>query len=361
MTDALDDRTVIVLGAGATKAFLPNAPTVEDDFGLERLLSHFRGFPYARAILEHEKWRLNNGLINIERLMSRLDGPMPYDAEDAVAQQTLLLYELKNEFIRRMSLARQGELHSDVLSRFAKACVTRKINCVTFNYDDVLDQALFEVSKKRTTEMDGPSAKIGATYWHPDGGYGFFCRPSELAVQQMSRYMDMTSMLLLKLHGSINWIPQKGERAPYNIDAIYHHQDWVPPTISPMPALDRDSIARHLQTTPLIIPPVLDKSALSKEPIFQLVWSLAKDALQAAFRVYFVGYSLPVTDLAAAYLFGESLYGRAHMIRVINLAHTKEQKEIIRSSYRKVFPTLKDNQFYFEGALQWANEVTANE
>ena len=120
-------------------------------------------------------------------------------------------------------------------------------------------------------------------------------------------------------------------------------------------------VARHFEPDPFIIPPVLDKTALSNEPVLQVVWSLAKETLCRASRVYFVGYSMPVTDMAASFLFNESLDGKSHIIRVINQATSEENEEQVRSAYRRVFPKLKDDQFEVDGALKWAQEVSAIE
>ena len=357
MPTTLDERSVIVFGAGATKAFLPDAPMLEDDYGLKRLKNHFSAFPYAHQLLLFEEDRLQNGNLNIERLMTRLEGRMPYDSQDATDQQAHLLCELKREFIRKFELARRGKLHREELAQFAKICVKNQVTCITFNYDDVLDQALWEVESRY---LEGPAGKSGLKYWHPDGGYGFFCRPSYITVNNTSSWMDKTSMCLLKLHGSINWFARRGERQPFNLDSIYHNEDWYPPKVArTIPGLDSELIPRHLQTEPFIIPPVLDKTVLAREPILQLVWSMAKEALQAASKIYFVGYSLPMTDLAAAYLFHETVGRKCHVVKVINLADTEDKRNEIRASYRKVLPNLKDDQFYFDGALDWIGEITA--
>lgn len=354
MHHILDEHSVIVLGAGATRAFLPAAPLAEDDYNLGHLSAQFRGFPYAYKLLESERHRRSNGTINIEQLMTRLQGRMPYDSSDATAQQSLLLSELMREFKRKITFARQKEFHRDELTAFAHLCVNKGVTCITFNYDDVLDQALWEVNPRHR----GNPGHMIPKHWHPDGGYGFFIRPSSLAVHDKSQYMNTTAMLLLKLHGSINWYPRKGERPPYNLNAMHHDENWFsspPDVFSPPQAM----VARHFEPDPFIIPPVLDKTALSNEPILQVVWSLAKDAISRASRVYFVGYSMPVTDMAASFLFNESLEGRSHIICVINLAIDEGSKEQIRSAYRKVFPKLSDDQFEFDGALKWAQGVSA--
>ena len=354
MHHILDEHSVIVLGAGATRAFLPAAPLAEDDYNLKHLSDQFRGFPYAYRLLESERHSRSNGTINIEQLMTRLQGRMPYDSSDATAQQSLLLSELMREFRRRITFARQKELHKDELAAFAKVCVNKSITCITFNYDDVLDQALWEVKPLHR----GNPWHAQPKHWHPDGGYGFFIRPSSAAVVESDIYMNTTSMLLLKLHGSINWYPRKGERPPYNLNALHHDEYWF--TRDPEASIPaQETVARHFEPDPFIIPPVLDKTALSNEPVLQVVWSLAKDAISRASRVYFVGYSMPVTDMAASFLFNESLDGKSHLIRVINQATSEDSKKQIWSAYRRVFPKLADDQFEFEGALKWVQEVSA--
>ncbi len=354
MHDLLDTNSVVVLGAGATKAFLEHAPLAIDNYNLKGLLANFRGFPHAYELLELERARRSDGLINIEPLMTRLQGRMPYDTVEAIPQLVHLLSELKREFVRRIRFARKGAFHKEELAAVARTYVKKGVTCITFNYDDVLDQALWEVESQYRVGYSGKQ------YWHPDGGYGFFVRPSEVMVQDVNRQMDTTSMSLFKLHGSINWFPRKGETPPYNLNAICHDQNWYPPISEVLPAPERELVVRHLEPDPFLIPPVLDKSTLANEPVLQVVWSQAKDALSSVRQIYFVGYSMPVTDLAASFLFSESVGDRVQLIRVINWATHEEDKVQIRAAYRGVFPKLKDEQFSFDGALKWAKEVSAS-
>lgn len=75
-------RQVFVTGAGFTKAFVPDAPLLVDDFGNEELAAKVRGLPKASQLLESERKRWPGALINLERLMTRLDDLMPYDHSD---------------------------------------------------------------------------------------------------------------------------------------------------------------------------------------------------------------------------------------------------------------------------------------
>ncbi len=83
--------TVYVLGAGFTKAFLPDAPLLKDHYGTAQLAETFERFSYSSRPIDLERNRLGDGRIDIERLLSRLDGKMPYDFERGVTTELNLL------------------------------------------------------------------------------------------------------------------------------------------------------------------------------------------------------------------------------------------------------------------------------
>ena len=100
MADHIGDRAVYVLGAGFTKAFLPDAPLRVDDFDGNGLEQKFATFRVALELIQLERRRNECGKIDIERLMSRLDGGMPFDSEIDDSQVRLLLAEVKRRFFR---------------------------------------------------------------------------------------------------------------------------------------------------------------------------------------------------------------------------------------------------------------------
>jgi hypothetical protein len=139
-----DSGTVFVLGAGFTKAFLPKAPLLIDDYGGEELKRKFASFPEPLGVLEIELTHPDHppGWINLERLMTRLAGGMPYDFQTGAEKPLgLLLSAVKESFVRRLAEARQsGSANQGELRLFAGHCITNRINCITFNYDDLLDE-----------------------------------------------------------------------------------------------------------------------------------------------------------------------------------------------------------------------------
>lgn len=355
MSNTKGKQTVLVLGAGFTKAFCPSAPLLTDDYGLPDLLDQFRTFPGAKQLLELED-KMSNGLIHIERLMTRLDSGMPYDFEHHVNEEFHLLLEaLKKKLKDKIDEALKcgiGLRERKLLEQLAQVCVRNRVNCITFNYDDLFDKFLFQAGQPTITdkEKDEP-------YWHPDGGYGFFSPPAEDCVRHSRRFMDITSMLLLKLHGSINWRVKHGYMRPFPVDAIVHLEDWLQHNINP--SIPKEAVKRHLDPTPFLVPPVLIKTDLRDQPILQVVWSQAYHVLTNSKHAVFVGYSFPQTDIATVTLFNEALQhlDQSH-IRVVNIV---EKEQDIKKAYRLVFPKLADDQFDFRGALEWVEEFVTDD
>jgi hypothetical protein len=350
--------TVLVLGAGFTRAFVPTSPLLTDFYDTESLLKKFAEWNHARAILEQELARNDNGRINLERLMTRLDGLMPYDYEmNAEAELALLLRDLKVKFLDRLAAAKKAERPDEhLLKGLAERCVNEGINCVTFNYDDVLDEYLWKVRSTYTVSAD--------PYWHPDGGYGFFCRPSLSCVDNVSVFKDKSSMSLLKLHGSANWRVLRGSNTPISINDIVHDEVWYQSGAQTGHKQDASDIENHLESEPFIVPTVLTKSSLVREPVLRLLWHLTFNVLGSAKRVIFLGYSFPGTDIAARFLFSEALKDVSpESIHVVDYATEGDQKarEKLISSYREVFPKLPDTQFKFEGAANWCDGFVAEQ
>ena len=116
-------RRVFITGAGFTRAFVPDAPLLVDDFGNFALVEKVSGLPRASELLESERNQHPEGFIDIERLMTRLDELMPYEHSDNVVDEfRFLLSQLKRAFLERLSRVRDGEVRSEDILAFAKHC-----------------------------------------------------------------------------------------------------------------------------------------------------------------------------------------------------------------------------------------------
>ena len=326
---------VVVTGAGFTRAIVPDAPLLVDDFNNDALEDKVRGLPNASRLLDWERSLHSSGHIDLERLMTRLDSLMPYDyaesAGNAANEYRFLLSELMRAFLDRLHEARKGDIHDDELKRFAEFCKTNQCCCITFNYDDFLDEAL-----------------EGTDWWNPYWGYGFFCPSSRDTIAGGVELIPDSAFLLLKLHGSINWRSKLGYASPVAIDSITHHHEWSDP------AYVEPQVDGHLEPEPVMVPPVLSKSSLVEQPVLRLVWSHAFEKLETAHEVTFIGYSFPTTDMAARTLFSEALKDLPREdITVVNLSRDASEAESTRERYRSVFGDIPDGQFHFDGALEW--------
>ena len=358
------DKTVFVLGAGFTRAFLPDAPLMVDDYDGAELARKFRGFPNASRILDWERSREVTGYINIERLLTRLDGGMPYDyGQRAIEEFQILQSEVKLAFVRRITEARNGEFFSDEMDTFAAHCLENNITCITFNYDDVLDEALWNY---RRNNIASPPM------WRPYDGYGFFCSSSLSGVGLSEAIGNVhSSVELLKLHGSINWYPRLGYPIPYFANAITHHERWSNYSDeSRLLGLSHENIKRHLESDPFIVPPVLVKTALVEQPVLRLVWDRAYQSLLSATHVTFIGYSFPPTDIAVRTLFEETLEALPRdRIFVVNYAPETSNRSGIIQTYKNQFDRkfgarerrIPDRTFNFDGALEWSRMLSPNQ
>jgi len=326
---AQPNQTIFVLGAGFTKAFAPKAPLLVDDYPeLIEIEKEFSSSPeiqdlFQLVALERKR---NEGKIDFERFLTRLDSGMPYDQTRGRNELfRVVLSRVKVLFAKRLSELRATTIHTAELGSFASYCLQHNASCITFNYDDVLDKVLYEHGKNRHP------------FWTPDAGYGFFCRPRQLLIHNMPVFMDKPGILLLKLHGSVNWRIQLGTQSPFRIDSFYHAADWFEPytTVAPVAI---EYAEKHLEPTPFIVPPVLSKTALLAEPILRYVWNLACETLESAREIVFVGYSLPLTDLAASTLFSEAISRSSPPdIRVMIYHAKEEERQRILNSYKKLF------------------------
>ena len=68
-------KKIFVIGAGFTRAFLPEAPLLTDHLYADLLTEKFEAFPHATSILESERSKNHNREINIERLKRALANP----------------------------------------------------------------------------------------------------------------------------------------------------------------------------------------------------------------------------------------------------------------------------------------------
>lgn len=117
--------------------------------------------------------------------------------------------------------------------------------------------------------------------------------------------------LLFKPHGSLNWY--KGTEIDVVAESkrieIFHHKDeekrvhaFVHPRLIKSKSGNRYA--------PLIIPPTFLKDF--KPSIFRQLWKNTTDVLSTPKKLFFLGYSLPESDLHAQFIFRCGFYNQIH-------------------------------------------------
>ncbi len=350
---------VLVLGAGFTRAFYPNAPLACDDYGVDSLKGAVEHLPVARRLLESELEYTGDGRVDLERLLTRLDSGMPYDhPERARPELQLLLTRIKHSLISRIQAALKSPCNDPLLGQLAMHCILNRVNCLTFNYDDSFDRALYKATRGSSMQHMMTNVPMG---WGPTYGYGFNCNYCTNALFHSNDDYSH-SMHILKLHGSLNWFPRLGAQSPYAVSDILHRSDWfetVPQALSShlrtLGNTHGGSIPPELcEDLPFIVPPVMAKSALTSEPILRLLWRHAYEVLRTAKRVTFIGYSLPVTDLLSNFLFREALReGAPHTIEVVDCTMQKEREIEQQARYKRMLKDVGAIKFSYAGAIAW--------
>jgi hypothetical protein len=330
-----------------------DAPLLVDDYGARQLLGSLppRRFTHAEALLRLELAACGGTNVDLERLMTRLEGRMPYDrSQGADTDYEWLLSQLKRSFLEKLARAVNDNTHiPEELGRFARHCIRHRLCCITFNYDDLLDRALWTVHP-RSSPLDTTPC------WTPDRGYGFPCRTSGTAVLAPGALGGPSAMELLKLHGSVNWRARLGQPRPYTVDAILHHERWFVGYGGT--TVELGDLEPFLEREPFFVPPVLTKAALVEHPLLNVLWSVAYKRLSEATTVVFIAYSMPMTDVAGGFLFRESLQHLtpSEHITVVDFARSGEDEkklEALLPAYRNVFPKITQERFQLRGVAEW--------
>ncbi len=177
-----------------------------------------------------------------------------------------------------------------------------EVSIVTFNIDLLLENALERLAHSR------PGAA-----WGLGDAYGFStplkaARGSDDVFEWSGD--GATRIPLYKMHGSVNWVFQTRDYHPpadlvgksgRNLWLIEDRQ--LPADRLRVRSSGRGGRGRSVwYAFPLIVPPVYEKHAFIRMHL-QQVWDKAEQALSAATKVVFWGYSFPVADTHARHFF----------------------------------------------------------
>jgi hypothetical protein len=171
----------------------------------------------------------------------------------------------------------------------------RRLSVVTFNHDLLIENALSLI----------PSNRYG-NVWCMRHAYGF---PEDVgACNNKSEEFDWRCpgsradhIPIFKLHGSVNWVFRTLRRTPPQ-EATRRRRDLFVWTNRVLPEHVRKlrGPKRDWYLWSLIVPPIYEKHGFIRGEL-NAVWDGAAEALRAADRVIFWGYSFPRADVHARY------------------------------------------------------------
>jgi hypothetical protein len=132
---------------------------------------------------------------------------------------------------------------------------------------------------------------------------------------------------LVKLHGSINWFYSGSYNFPG--ETIFYS--------SPYDFERAEKLTLDLQ--PMMIPPISDKSSHYSHNSLKFLWAQARIYLENAEEIYFIGYSLPQTDLSIRLLLSAAVRPETKIF-LINKPANKDEKNDLIKNYSSLFKNI---------------------
>ena len=217
----------------------------------------------------------------------------------------LLIAEVLDKKLRR-----EGEHHRRLLQRLDAAQALGRTSFVSLNYDILIDNALLDLYQR------------GGGGWDLDYAVDFSNveMTADLPDSKWHRPDPERSILLLKLHGSLNWLycPTCRTLSLTPKQKRVCQLKWRP----------QDCLCRECDTlaVPIVIPPTYFK-ALSNLYLRQ-IWDRAEKELAQAERIIFCGYSFPDADIHVKYLLKRAELNRRSMPPEVFIVNEPEGKPV---------------------------------
>lgn len=330
---------VVIMGAGATRAaFSDNdeiPPPLDRDFFDIASQINGRATPtLARKVLK-DVWEIYGHVhgIGLEQYYRDIETretiqeiakpphqPKKWDVRRKNLEELIrrvLLHTTCNHLTDNF-VALKSTLHESLLTQLMPGD-----SVITFNYDLVIEESFGQ--KPLWNPSDGYGIKVHgkshpwAKNWFKDHGF------------DTTRGLENSKLVLLKLHGSLNWDPRTT-----NGISLKYKPYWV-----------RSQAGKTVPSYVELIPPSWNKN-IENWP-YKVLWRTARNHLENAKSLIFVGYSMPDTDVLAQALFAEVASSRNASGRSFSELHLAERNEAVRRKLVELFnPALGPKGKIFE-------------
>ena len=271
-------NTVYVLGAGFSRAVSSKMPLLTD------LTSNLRE-THSSYFDDVDTPVIRN---NVESLLTFLATPQPWLKREQQLVNLSRFHGLAHAIADLIGEREDKTLDSpapDWLIALVELWGSEQATVITLNYDVLVEKAVCSGQPKKTKSAGFTSLyAVPATPLH------------RRAAPLVPGSEEIDLFELLRPHGCINW--RYSGRESFYGEQIYQEPrcpNWEP---------DRSSLHRDYgrDKRPLIVPPTLVKTGFFNGEFIEVQWSRAAAALLKADRVFFLGYSLPATDMMFQHL-----------------------------------------------------------
>ncbi|KAF0142138.1 MAG: hypothetical protein FD122_975 [Stygiobacter sp.] len=245
--------------------------------------------------------------------------------------------------------------HDELLNKFCKNFISENDTIITFNYDLLLDIALYK------NHMWFPILKkddlFFSSYWDS---------PINSSADYLTKFFVSLSgesnIKFLKMHGSINWFHYKGYPDMFNIEKPYRE---ICKLFNPMTGIcyfdDRIQenpykILGRVRPEVVFDELCLLRPALGKQyfqtPFNKLIKS-ATEAIKEATEIFVIGYSFPVYDTIAEFLFSNiNPFCTVHLINYGKEAELLRRRIQLGCKIENRKIKLRDRGF-----VEWLNSI----
>lgn len=315
---------VFILGAGASKAVIPDAPLNDQllPFALrlrpEHRLNLVKQFLQDFFELDSDKdIDSSRRLPPLEDILSQLDSCLLDNRPLSLTYPLSSLIELREALVYAICRVLQQSLRSGELRLMTK--LIKKLApddaIISLNYDLIADNSLLHNSK--TADYGFPIRQVR--------------NPHILYSNDQDGYVK-----LYKLHGSLNWLYCPACRVvdlTPGIKGVVDIFDDNKLTYCPICGVRYD---------PMIITPTFLKNY--NNHYIGRIWLAAEETLQQADEIVFIGYSLPDADIVLRTMFARSVYRNRvlnnHSPQITVVDYNQEQQNATRDRYERLFTNI---------------------
>lgn len=232
-----------------------------------------------------------------------------YVAVSEIGEREALLYLRAIELALFHQLRAVSSANMPVHIEFVRKHLQPDDSIVTFNYDPLLEIAVRHVAREQGSQLR----------WYEGDGYGVRVIPMGAPPQEVQ---GQSNVLVLKLHGSVDWLYRTGEAPKPPFSALRA----IPESFRGQGVIVHDGMR------PMIVPPLPIKN-YEQMGVAQL-WARAEEALNDASGVTLIGYSLPESDTAARELLVRTSKG--HSEKQATFVTRSDQSAFER--FRSIYP-----------------------